>query len=253
MNSDILQKLLQLNRQFYQTFADPFSATRGRLQPGVLRVLETISGQANILDLGCGNGALGRELARRDFQGKYLGLDFSPELLNAARAGVQAFPNIAYAQANIADISTWDFALTDDGRWTADRNLQPVTFNLIFSFAALHHIPGRAPHLQILNQIHALLSPDGRFIHSNWQFLNSPRLKARIQPWAEIGLSPADLDPGDYLLDWRRGGYGLRYVHHFGAEELHTLAAETGFQVLDSFYSDGQEGNLGLYQVWGKD
>ncbi|MBT3391927.1 MAG: class I SAM-dependent methyltransferase [Chloroflexi bacterium] len=250
MNPVTVQKLLQLNQQFYQTFAGDFSATRGRLQPGVLRVLETISSQDTILDLGCGNGELGRELARRGHQGNYLGLDFSPELLDAARAGVQEFPNIAYAQANIADISTWDFALMDVGRRTADRNLHPLTFNRILSFAALHHIPGREQHLQILNQVHALLPPGGRFIHSNWQFLNSPRLKARIQPWAEIGLSPDDLDPGDYLLDWRRGGYGLRYVHHFGAAELHALAAETGFQMLDSFYSDGQEGNLGLYQVW---
>ncbi|MBC8332415.1 MAG: class I SAM-dependent methyltransferase [Anaerolineae bacterium] len=245
MNSDIIQKLLQLNQQFYQTFAEQFSATRGRLQPGVLRVLETISSQDTILDLGCGNGELGRELARRGHQGQYLGLDFSPELLSAARAGVQEFPNIAYAQADLADVSAWGVALTDG-------TLQPSIFNRIFSFAALHHIPGREQHLQILSQIHALLTPGGRFIHSNWQFLNSPRLKARIQPWEIVGLDDAHLDSGDYLLDWRRGGYGLRYVHHFSEEELHALAVETGFQALDSFYSDGQEGNLGLYQIWEK-
>ena len=40
MNPTTLSRLLDLNRQFYQAFALPFSATRQRLQPGVLRILE---------------------------------------------------------------------------------------------------------------------------------------------------------------------------------------------------------------------
>jgi hypothetical protein len=59
------------------------------------------------------------------------------------------------------------------------------------------------------------------------------------------------VDAGDYLLDWRQGGSGLRYVHHFDEAELSALAATTGFRVLETFYSDGEGGRLGLYQVWG--
>ena len=55
---------------------------------------------------------------------------------------------------------------------------------------------------------------------------------------------------GDYLLDWRRDGNGLRYVHHFNEEELAALASDSGFSVLETFNSDGESGNLGLYQVW---
>jgi hypothetical protein len=103
-----------------------------------------------------------------------------------------------------------------------------------------------------------MLAPDGLFIHSNWQFLNSEKLKARVQPWeaatiAEPGLSGlevSDVDAGDYLLDWRRDGKGLRYVHHFDEAELHELAEATSFSVIDTFYSDGVTGDLGLYQVW---
>ncbi|MBK5109528.1 MAG: hypothetical protein JJE12_15445, partial [Anaerolineales bacterium] len=47
-------RLIDLNRTFYQTFAQEFSATRQRLQPGVMRVIELISPQDSILDLGCG-------------------------------------------------------------------------------------------------------------------------------------------------------------------------------------------------------
>ena len=74
----------------------------------------------------------------------------------------------------------------------------------------------------------------------------------RIQPWSEIGLDANAVDPDDYLLDWRLGGRGLRYVHHFQPGELYTLAKQTGFGLEESFFSDGEGGNLGLYQVWRK-
>jgi tRNA (uracil-5-)-methyltransferase TRM9 len=114
----------------------------------------------------------------------------------------------------------------------------------------LHHLPGDMLRLQILNKVRALLPPGGRFIHSEWQFLNSPRLSSRIQPWELIGLSEKDADPGDYLLDWRQGGLGLRYVHHFSESELERLAKAAGFDVVESFLSDGENHRLGLYQVW---
>ena len=99
-------------------------------------------------------------------------------------------------------------------------------------------------------RIARLLSSAGKFIHSNWQFLNSPRLQNRIQPWQAAGLNPEDLDPGDYLLDWRHGGLGLRYVHHFDDAELSRLATAAGFRVCETFHSDGQGGRLGIYQIW---
>jgi hypothetical protein len=58
------------------------------------------------------------------------------------------------------------------------------------------------------------------------------------------------LDEGDYLLDWRSGGEGLRYAHHFSAEELRGLAEQAEMRVTDSFSSDGDGGDLGLYQIW---
>ncbi len=236
MQVKIASKLIELNRQFYQTFALEFSATRQRLQPGVNRVLESIRGQESILDLGCGNGELGRELTRRGHGGRYLGVDFSAGLLESASQGVEMPSNIQFA---IVDISRPDWAKLVQGK-----------FEIILAFAVLHHIPGEEHRLRLLRSVRDLLLPEGLFIHSNWQFLNSQRLRARIQPWEAIGLRRADVDPGDYLLDWRRGGYGLRYVHHFDEAELGALAAATGFAIQETFYADGQEGNLAIYQVW---
>ncbi len=237
MKPKIAQKIISLNHQFYQTFSGEFSDTRMRIQAGVQKIVETLPPHANILDLGCGNGELARVLSRSEHHGSYIGTDFSANLLETASRGL---PNDFPAAFYSLDLTT--------PNW--DKQLPALQFDFIFAFAAMHHIPSRKLQKSILQKIRLLLKPNGKFIHSNWQFLNSPRLKKRIQPWEEIGLSAADVDEGDYLLDWRRGGHGFRYVHHFSEEELRALAAETGFLVEESFYSDGKEGNLGLYQVW---
>jgi 2-polyprenyl-3-methyl-5-hydroxy-6-metoxy-1,4-benzoquinol methylase len=239
MDKSVAQKLLKLNAEFYQTFATQFSDTRQRIQPGVQRYLDLIDGATRILDLGCGNGKLAYELNRRGFLGQYLGLDFSDGLLGVARSKMLNNPNYVFTQANIA--------VPD---WQSSINYQPPGFDVILAFAVLHHLPSREIHLQICRAVRDLLSPNGIFIHSNWQFLKSKRLQKRIHPWKEIGLLDSDVEPRDYLLDWRSGGFGLRYVHHFSEQELNTLAEEASFRVVETSYSDGETGNLGLYQVW---
>jgi hypothetical protein len=118
------------------------------------------------------------------------------------------------------------------------------------AFATLHHIPGRELRVQILEKVRELLAPGGRFLLSNWQPLNNERLKARIQRWEAVGLSEGDVDEDDNLMDWRRDGQGLRYVHQYSEEELTELAREVGFGVAETFRSDGEGGRLGLYGVW---
>ena len=238
MDSATAQRLLDLNRQFYTDHGRDFSATRERLQPGVMRVLETLRGSESILDLGCGNGELARTLSRRGQRVSYLGLDFSLPLLNEAKRMPFTFPVKFLA----TDITA--------GNWRS--KLPPATFNLIFAFAVFHHIPSFDLRLNIIKEIYDLLEPGGLFIHSNWQFLNSERLKARIQAWDKVGLSPQDVDPNDYLLDWKRGGTGLRYVHYVNEEELKQLAKASDFEIIETFYSDGENKKLGLYQVWRK-
>ncbi|HEU0292537.1 MAG TPA: class I SAM-dependent methyltransferase [Anaerolineales bacterium] len=261
MDSATAARLIELNREFYTHFGGSFSATRQRIQPGVRRVLDLLHGDEKILDLGCGNGELARELARRGQRGSYLGVDFSLPLLREAESP----PAEASQPGNVAAATWHNFSATFHAMDLTKLTLEttsfipsPLSFDIVFSFATLHHIPSRDFRINLLKTIHQLLQPGGLFIHSNWQFLNSEKLKARIQPWKDVAVSGPELsgvevsgvDAGDYLLDWRSGGKGLRYVHHFNEEELRDLAEATGFQVIDTFYSDGQTGNLGLYQVW---
>ena len=246
MDPGVAARLIDINRQFYTRFGNSFSATRRRIQPGVRRVLGMLKGDESILDLGCGNGELARELARRGHRGPYLGVDFSLPLLQEAEAqpeGVAVAPwrqfSGRFMEVDLTQLSVFSDQLSVAGGWSR-----------ITAFAVLHHIPSHDLRLDILRAVNQLLKKDGLFIHSNWQFLNSTRLKERIQPWEAVDLSETQVDPGDYLLDWRSGGQGLRYVHHFGEKELAELAESSHFQIQDAFHSDGEGGRLGLYQMW---
>ncbi len=238
MNSGTAEKLIALTRRFYSEHGRDFSETRARLQPGVTRLLDSLHKDEAILDLGCGNGELARTLSRHGQHGSYLGLDFSLPLLGEAEREAFNFP-VKFLEVDLT-APVWDSV---NGK---------VRFDLVFAFAVLHHIPGSNLRLTILEKVHELLKQEGLFIHSNWQFLDNPRLKARIQPWELIGLNPQDVDPNDYLLDWKRGSKGLRYVHHFDENELVELAKASRFEIVEMFYSDGENKRSGLYQVWKK-
>jgi SAM-dependent methyltransferase len=245
MNQETAAKLIALNHEFYNRFGESFSATRRRLQPGVRRVLESFIGNENILDLGCGNGEFARALAKRGHRGSYLGLDFSLPLLREAESQSGEF-TAKFMEVDLTRLSeTSDQLSVIGGRLSVEDGWPVIT-----AFAVLHHIPGDALRLDILKTIRKLLSKDGRFLLSNWQFLNSEKLKARIKPWETAAIPRSEVDAGDYLLDWRSGGEGLRYAHHFTVEELSALANQAGFRLIDSFLSDGKGGKLGLYQTW---
>ena len=246
MDTQISARLIELNYQFYQTFASSFSVTRYSVQPGVRKIADEylIRKQSPaglpILDLGCGNGILARYLDENHFSGNYLGVDASPGLLGLSENKVVP-PQFALA-FQVLDITApgWE------------TQLPAQTYHPIVSFAVFHHIPGTELRVDIFRKIRRLLPPGGIFILSNWQFMNSPKLSKRIIPWEKIGLSSSQVDPGDVLLDWRaeQGETGYRYVHNFTEDELKELALRSGFNILDSFYSDGSSGNLAIYQVW---
>ena len=98
----------------------------------------------------------------------------------------------------------------------------------------------------------AHLTQDGILLLCNWQFMDSERQRRKILDWREIGLDADDVEDGDYLLSWKRGGYGQRYACHIDAAQTNWLAAYAGLEIVAQYREDGRERNLTLYTLFRK-
>lgn len=246
MKPNLVERLLAVNHEFYERYAGSFSSSRYSIQPGVRHLLPELIQAQNLLDVGCGNGNLALALQKNNFTGHYLGIDFSPNLLNR----VPTTPDRARSGERHDHFITLELS---DPSWPTHLDLQ--TFNAITCFAVLHHLPGRELQRQTFQHFAALLQPAGKLYLSVWQPLNSPRLRKRLIPWQTLDIDTAQLDPEtDLLLDWRAEDQtdspAIRYVHQFTAPELDELAQNAALTKQDEWYSDGHDGNLALYQTW---
>lgn len=230
MDSATAAALDAITREFYEVVAPEFSASRGRINPGIVESFEGLEGVSTVLDAGCGDGRVGLAWAAGElpipWSGgcRYAGLERARALLDARAPwpeGIEAFEGDLLG-----------------GPWPAG------PFDVVVCFAALHHIPGRRARREVLSRCADALAPTATWVASVWQFLHLDRFRRRIVDWAEVGLDPARLDPGDQLLDWRRGPRALRYVHHYEPAELIEDCEAAGLVVDRQWTSD--EG-LGLY------
>ncbi len=246
MDKNVQQYLLQINHDFYSSYAGSFSSTRKSIQPGVKRIVSELPAKASILDLGCGNGNLARHLTQQNFQGNYLGVDSSPELIREATISLSSTTAASNYRFVVIDLSNlhWKSQFSDQA------------FTHIFAFAVLHHLPGRDIHQQFFRNVTDRLVPGGLFNLSVWQVYNSPRLHSHIVPWETVNLPETGFSSADILMDWRAESAketpALRYVHVFSAAELLELGKTANLELLEEFFSDGKSCNLGLYQVWQK-
>lgn len=238
MDEATAKALLALNRDFYRSFAQAFSASRSVGDPALSCILPHIPRAATVLDVGCGSGRLAMLLDRERPESRYVGLDVAPELISIAREELSRLERIT-GELFIADISQPGWSDVIRGR----------RFDCIMALAVLHHIPGPARRARVLREMAGVVGSSGRVALSTWQFLDSPRLRRKVVPWDEAGMCGDQVDPGDFLLDWRRGGRGLRYCHLVDEDEVQLLAAEAGLRVTHTFRAGGREGNLSLFSI----
>lgn len=104
------------------------------------RLIEELNlkGSEHILDLGCGNGLITRELAERVPNGKVLGIDSSPSMLDKAKTH-----QLRNMEFQLLDIRDMDFV---------------EEFDLVFSNAAMHWVK---EHGIVLRKVHASLKAGG--------------------------------------------------------------------------------------------
>lgn len=219
MDLETQRRLNQINRDFYRVTAADFDATRQRAWEGWGRMLEAVDlPLASVLDIGCGNGRLGRFLAGRQAGGfSYIGVDNSPELLAyARRQGSRVKLELIEQDVILGELPA--------------RSAQ-----LVALFGLLHHVPGVERRLELLRSAANCVLPGGYLVFAAWRFYERERFRRRILPW------PDDMavERHDYLLDWRRGERALRYCHYIDDEEHAQLVAAAGLPVIDDYRADG--------------
>jgi SAM-dependent methyltransferase len=143
-----MDKVLKKTQADYNMIAEHFSEKRRFIWPDIKPFLKYIKPGDKVLDAGCGNGRLYKEL--KDKKVNYLGIDFSQELLKIAR---REKPKAKFRRGDMSQKKTWK-GLKD--------------FDICFCLAVLHHFPTRDLQLKILKSIHQSLKKDGLLVLSVW-------------------------------------------------------------------------------------
>jgi len=114
------------------------------IDPVLLRFLGSVRGR-RILDAGCGGGYFARLLARRG--GSVVGIDFSPNLLEAAEAEEAKHPlGIRYRHADLADLPF------------ADGTFDAAVANVVLQDVRRYR--------EAIRELHRVLRPGGSFVFS---------------------------------------------------------------------------------------
>jgi len=107
---------------------------------------------ANILDLGCGDGILGRFLMTNYPSANGVFVDFSDPMLDAARESLQNTINSTILKADFAS-PNW-----------IDKVASHKPFDIVISGFAIHHQPDERKR-ELYSEIYELLTPGGVFLN----------------------------------------------------------------------------------------
>ncbi len=235
MDDQTVKRLNELNREFYRVTATHFDESRRDAWLGwevLLPYLKSEPARApfSVLDVGCGNGRFGLFLAESlgaDIH--YHGIDNNPVLLE--RAGQVLASTGMVVQLEESDI----VQNPPDGG----------AYNLVVLFGVLHHIPGNHQRQVFMRTMADRVTAGGLLVFACWRFYEYERFRKRIVPW------PADfhVEPGDFLLDWRRGAEAVRYCHYVDDAEHTALVVATGFTEIATYRADGDTNDLNRYSV----
>jgi len=215
MDKEYAKYLLEKTRKDYNQIAEDFSKTREYIpeeQKSLL--LQYITPGDKVLDLGCGNGRFSEVFQKKI---EYVGVDNSEKMIEIAR---KKYPKV---DLRIADALSLPFPEN--------------SFDKVFSFAVIHHLPSEELQLQLLKETRRILKPGGVLILTVWN-LNPFRMiligeYKRVKAFFEYQLlkifGKAKLDFGDFFVLWQ--DITLRYIHCFTASGLRKIIQKAGLKI----------------------
>lgn len=250
MERAVAMRLGRIDEDFYRTQAPSFSSTRQAPWPGWGRCVDVAAACAaslDVLDVACGNLRLARHLAdaRPGLRVSYLGIDSCPALLPEWRAP-EGWTLRFRREDVVGELLRKDAGCPSSwGR-----------HGLVTCFGFLHHVPTHDARVRLLAWLVRATAPGGVCCVSLWRFAEERGIARRArrsteEALADLGLSAADLDRGDYLMGWQNRPHVWRYCHAFDDAETDRLVeALAGVATVeDRFEADGRSGRLNGYLV----
>jgi SAM-dependent methyltransferase len=170
-------------------FETPLGRTVDADEKAVLFSLADLKPGERVLDIGCGDGAFTEEASRRT--GNVVGLDFSREMLDAARERLAHVPGIEWVEGDAAALPFPD-----------------ASFDAALAVAMLGMMPDP---LAVVREAFRVLKPSGRLILADLNRWSSWAAERRIRGW----LKPSAV--------WGKARF-------FSAADLRCLLRDAGFQ-----------------------
>ena len=124
--------------------ADAFADTVKRWVPAA----------ANILEVGCGEGAITQRLARRYADASILGIDITPRL---GRLYEGRTDSVRFLQTTVQELAA----------------KQPNGFDMVVLADVLHHVPD-SMRQDLLDSIRTLMAPGASFVFKEWERNHTP-------------------------------------------------------------------------------
>lgn len=254
MDVATIRQITRLNQDFYTTVGPIWNSNLNYYWLGWQQLIphfkNCFSGQDHIriLDIGCGNGRFGY------FLGDIFGFD------KIIYSGIDNTP--LYTEDLIIDPRFAEYTITsaDLANINWKNNLPHSAFDLVVGFGVLHHIPGIDRRKNVVRECSQLVDSNGLLVVTSWQFIKNQRLlkrvvdikqDARAQSYlSSYNINIDKLEENDFLLDWVKIYYALRYAHNITPQEMYSLFPFDSFNLVSEYEDDDRTRNRNRYFVF---
>jgi len=217
MDNRKASRIIRETRDIYNSIAKEWDISRERPSGVKMKALKFVKPGDRVLDLGCGNGFMTPFILERG--GIYEGTDISKNLIMIARKKYRQEIKNKLVNFKVGEATKLPYA--------------DKSFDMVISFAVLHHIPSPNLRQKFFKEAARVLKPGGRGVVIVWNLLNdwtNKRFKIQEQL--------AKQDCGDVQVPWKatEGKVFSRYLYQFKKSEIILLAKNAGLKNVRTEY-----------------
>lgn len=236
MKEEYANYLIQKTREDYDKISGDFDRTRSYVWSELKRFADFAKDGDKVLDFGCGNGRLLEIFREKNV--KYVGADFSLNLINLARNKYKM--EIDAGKAEFIKLDELKLPFPDR------------SFDVIYSVAVLHHIPSVRKREELLAEFSRILKPNGKIIITAWNLWQWKYLNLVFKYTIKKIFGQSKTDFKDILVPWKDASgksSADRYYHCFTQRELKQIVKRAKFNILESGFFGGAKGKFNIYVI----